>query len=134
MNLILIRRAGWLYLMAQSRILIVDDEIKVCQLFSRFLTNQEFLVQTASDGEKALWYSLSAEQKNAKAQFNLGTMYDQGKGVPHNGMRAFKWYSLSADRGYAKAQFNLGEMYREGDITTQDFKRAVKWYRLAGEQ
>ena len=40
--------------MAQSRILIVDDEIKVCQLFSRFLTNQGFLVQTASDGEKAL--------------------------------------------------------------------------------
>ena len=54
MNLILIRRAGWLYLMAQSRILIVDDEIKVCQLFSRFLTNQGLLVQTASDGEKAL--------------------------------------------------------------------------------
>ena len=40
--------------MAQSKILLVDDEIKTRQLFSRLLSNQGFIVQTASDGEKAL--------------------------------------------------------------------------------
>ncbi len=40
--------------MAQAKILVVDDEIKACQLFSRFLGNQGFLVQTASDGQQAL--------------------------------------------------------------------------------
>jgi len=38
----------------KSKILLVDDEIKACELFSRFLSNQGFLVQTALDGQKAL--------------------------------------------------------------------------------
>jgi DNA-binding response OmpR family regulator len=40
--------------MVQAKILVVDDEIKACQLFARFLSSQEFLVQTASDGKDAL--------------------------------------------------------------------------------
>ena len=54
MNLISIRRRGLVHLMAQSKILLVDDEIKTRQLLSRLLSNQGFIVQTASDGEKAL--------------------------------------------------------------------------------
>ena len=54
MNLIPIRRRRLVHLMAQSKILLVDDEIKTRQLFSRLLSNQGFIVQTASDGEKAL--------------------------------------------------------------------------------
>jgi len=38
----------------QRKILMVDDEVKACQLFSRFLSNQGFAVQTASDGKMAL--------------------------------------------------------------------------------
>lgn len=40
--------------MTKSKILLVDDEVKICQLLSRFLTNQGFLVQTASDGKIAM--------------------------------------------------------------------------------
>ena len=54
MNLISILRRGLVHLMAQSKILLVVDEIKTRQLFSRLLSNQGFIVQTASDGEKAL--------------------------------------------------------------------------------
>jgi uncharacterized protein len=54
-----------------------------------------------------LWLPL-AEQKYSIAQFNLGTVYDQGKGVAHNLTRAFKLYKVSAEQGYSKAQFNLG--------------------------
>lgn len=38
----------------QPKILLVDDEAKVCELFSIFLTKQGFLVQTASDGKMAI--------------------------------------------------------------------------------
>jgi DNA-binding response OmpR family regulator len=38
----------------QPKILLVDDEAKVCELFSRFLTKQGFLVKTASDGKMAI--------------------------------------------------------------------------------
>ena len=54
MNLISILRRWLVHLMAQSKILLVDDEIKTRQLLSRLLSNQGFIVQTASDGEKAL--------------------------------------------------------------------------------
>ncbi len=40
--------------MDQPKILLVDDEAKVCELFSRFLSNQGFKVQTASDGKMAI--------------------------------------------------------------------------------
>ena len=80
-----------------------------------------------------LWLPL-AEQRNAIAQFNLGAMYDQGKGVFQNVMIAFNWYKLSAEQGYLKAQFNLGEIYREGEFVTRDFGKALKWYRLSAAQ
>ena len=38
----------------QAKILMVDDEVKVCELFSRFLSKQGFSVQTASDGKMAM--------------------------------------------------------------------------------
>ena len=39
--------------MNQPKILLVDDEPKVRELFSKFLTDQGFSVQTASDGKMA---------------------------------------------------------------------------------
>ena len=38
----------------QQKILLVDDEAKVRTLFSKFLTNQGFSAQTASDGKMAI--------------------------------------------------------------------------------
>ncbi|MBT5550996.1 MAG: response regulator [Nitrospina sp.] len=37
-----------------SRILIVDDEAEVCEALKDYLTAQQFVVETASDGEDAL--------------------------------------------------------------------------------
>ena len=79
------------------------------------------------------WTSL-AEQGYAKAQFNVGIMYDNGQGVLQDYKTAVKWYILSAEQGYAKAQYNLGFMYHNGQGIPQDYKTAVKWYKLAAEQ
>jgi TPR repeat protein len=75
-----------------------------------------------------------AEQGNAPTQFNLGLMYDDGKGVPQDHKTAVKWYRLSAEQGYANAQYNLGFMYNKGNGVPQDYETAAKWYRLAAEQ
>ena len=79
-------------------------------------------------------WTLSAEQGDALAQYNLGVMYENGRGVPQDHKAAFKWYSLSAEQGYAKAQFNVGIMYDNGQGVLQDYKTAVKWYILSAEQ
>jgi TPR repeat protein len=51
-----------------------------------------------------------ADQGNARAQFNLGLMYDEGRGVAQNKAEALKWYGLAANQGHAIAQYNLGLM------------------------
>jgi hypothetical protein len=75
-----------------------------------------------------------AEQGVADAQYNLGVMYGNGKGVSQDYKTALKWYRLAAKQGHASAQFNLGVMYGKGQGVSQDYKTAVKWYRLAAEQ
>jgi len=75
-----------------------------------------------------------ADQGIAKAQYNLGVMYDKGQGVPQDYKEAVKLYRKAADQGIAKAQYNLGVMYDKGHGVPQDYKEAVKWYRKAADQ
>src|SRR3954470_13266351 len=57
-----------------------------------------------------LWQPLATEG-NARAQNNLGVMYENGQGVAQNLNEALKWYRLAAEQGYAGAQNNLGLIY-----------------------
>ena len=75
-----------------------------------------------------------AEQGDAHAQFNLGLMYSNGKGVPQEYGEAARWYRRAAEQGDAHAQFNLGVMYSNGKGVPQDYGEAARWYRRAAEQ
>ena len=75
-----------------------------------------------------------AEQGLAAGQYNLGYMYDNGRGVPENDKTAVVWYTLAAEQGYVKAQYNLGIKYDSGDGVLENDKTAVKWYTKAAEQ
>ena len=74
---------------------------------------------------------VAADQGNAVAQYNLGAMYANGRGVTQDDKEAVKWYRLSADQGYALAQFNLGVAYANGQGVTQDYIRAHMWFNIA---
>ena len=67
-----------------------------------------------------------AEQGNADAQFELGSMYDRGKGVPKDYKEAVKWYRLAAEQGKAPAQYNMGVLYDNGEGVPKDYKEAAK--------
>ena len=71
-----------------------------------------------------------AAQGNAKAQFTLGYMYDNGEGVVQDHKEAVKWYRLAAAQGYAQAQNNLGLMYESGRGVDRDYVRAHMWFNL----
>ncbi|MEL0108339.1 MAG: tetratricopeptide repeat protein [Rhodospirillaceae bacterium] len=75
-----------------------------------------------------------AKQGDAIAQFNLGTLYNKGRGVPQDFKKAVKWYRKAAEQGDAKAQYNLGIIYDNGQDVPQDYEEAAKWYRKAAEQ
>jgi TonB family protein len=72
-----------------------------------------------------------ADEGNARAQNNLGVMYENGKGVPQNIAEAVRWYRLAAEQGYAGAQNNLGLIYAIGRGIQRDPIRAYMWFSLA---
>jgi TPR repeat protein len=83
---------------------------------------------------KATEYRLAAEQGEAPAQFLLGDIYEEGKGVPQDYVEAAKWYRRAAEQGYAAAQLLLGTLYAQGKGVPQSDAEATQWYRLASEQ
>ncbi len=85
-------------------------------------------------GLAAEQYRIAAEQGYAKAQCELGYLYDNGWGVPQDWTEAVKWYRLSANQGNKYAQDNLGLMYENGRGVTQDYAEAMRWYRKAADQ
>ena len=75
-----------------------------------------------------------ADQGDDFAQFVLGTMYSNGRGVSQDYAEALKWYRLAVDKGNSLAQFGLGFMYAEGHGVPQDYTEAARWYRLAADK
>jgi len=77
---------------------------------------------------------LLAEQGNAEAQFNLGLLYDRGRGVPEDKSEALRWYRRAATQGDMFAQNALGDKYWEGTGVPKDDTKAVWWWRLAADK
>ena len=72
-----------------------------------------------------------AEQGDVQAQYNLGIMYETGRGGPQDEAEAVRWYRLAAEQGDAEAQFNLGAMHASGRGVPQDDVTAHMWFNLA---
>jgi TPR repeat protein len=82
-----------------------------------------------------------ATKGDAKAQYNLGVLYDPGYGVhqlydPEHGVhqdygKARQWYEKAAAQGHTGAQNDLGVMYAYGHGVPKDDVRAYMWVSLA---
>ena len=48
------------------------------------------------DLEALRWFHAAAEQGNARAQYNLGALYAEGRGVTQDDVSAHKWFDLAA--------------------------------------
>ena len=75
-----------------------------------------------------------AERGDPAAQFNLGLMYERGKGVEQSYEKALEYYLKAAEQGNASAQFSLGSLYQYGEGVEQSFDKAAEYYRLAADQ
>ena len=75
-----------------------------------------------------------AERGHAGAQFLVGAMYAEGRGVPTDSSEAVKWFRMSAERGLMQAEYALGIMYFTGSAGSKDFAIAEKWLTRAAEK
>ena len=62
-----------------------------------------------------LWRPL-AQAGDPAAQYRLGVMYAEGRGVAANDAEAALWFERAAEQGEPMAQYNLGASYAEGTV------------------
>ncbi len=72
-----------------------------------------------------------AAQGDGAAQYNLGTLYNSGRGVTKDLTMAASWYEKAARQGKALAQLAIGAMYRNGQGVEVDYPRAYMWLTMA---
>ena len=73
----------------------------------------------------------AAREGDAKAQVNVGEIYEKGLGVIPDYELARLWYEKAAAQKNARAQINLGYLYEKGLGVKKDLVKALNWYRRA---
>ncbi len=84
--------------------------------------------------EEIIHYRARAEQGDVYAQYALGEMYQNGKGVTQDYAEAVRWYRKAARQEFPAAQLNLGLMYQRGKGVPQDDYEAFDWCMKAAKQ
>ena len=75
-----------------------------------------------------------ASENHMKAQFYLGAMYREGKGVAQDYLKSLEWYQKAAEHGEPKAQHNVALFYQNGLSINRDINAAIDWYIKAANQ
>ncbi len=83
--------------------------------------------------EAAVDYRKAAEAGDARAQFMLGHMYDQGQGVPQSTQESVHWMEMAAGNGYTTAQVIMGVRYLSGDGVTANIPKAFHLFNTAAQ-
>ena len=133
-------------------------------LFCTFALLLGSVANAGSDIWSALYKETlqKARQGDSEAQYNVGAMYQNGRGVTASRDKAIEWYGKAAEQGNSKAvsrlglmkanqasfeselqqaeqgnagsQYNIGNMYTKGNGTNMDVAQAVIWYEKAASQ
>jgi TPR repeat protein len=77
---------------------------------------------------------VEAERGNRVAQTYIGSMYQNGLGVPQNYGVAASWLNQAAEQGEPTAQFLLGLLFDKGFGVPQDWVQAEVWLNLAASK
>jgi TPR repeat protein len=85
--------------------------------------------------EKAIQFlQMAAKNGNYPAQFDLGSLYNDGSGgLPMDKAIACQWFEKAADSGHFKAMHNTGYCYQLGTGGRKDSDKAIHYYTLAAE-
>ena len=70
----------------------------------------------------------------APAQYQMAIVYQNGYGVPKNGMKALALFELAAEQNYSDAQFELALIYTEGLLVKQNLKKAFSLTHKAAKK
>ena len=66
--------------------------------------------------------------EHATAQFNLGVLYRDGRGIEQSFERAIEYFKTAAANEHANAQYSVGAMYYNGQGVEQSYALAREWW------
>jgi len=114
-------------------------------------TNQKILLQFLSVATLILFFNIpsfadksdwalverfnkqlnSAEKGKISAMYEVGKLYERGRGTDINLVLAANWFQKAADAGNASAKSRLGIMYFEGRGVEQNYKKSLRLLNAA---
>ncbi|MEO5807048.1 peptidoglycan-binding protein [Devosia sp.] len=75
----------------------------------------------------------AAADGDARAQFEIGAIYGEGRAVTQDYKASATWYERAAAQGFAPAQYRLGNLYETGNGVTKDLEMAKLWYQRSAD-
>lgn len=87
------------------------------------------------DFAKARQYHLQAAMGGERrSMMDLGTIHDNGYGVPADLVEAARWYMWGAKYGHGPAMYNTALMLETGDAGRTDLVESYMWYILGAKE
>jgi len=109
---------------------LTNDHSALAQADSLFEAGSRAFRQKHPEQAMQYWHE-AALLGHARAQYNLGSGYASGTGVPLDYSRAAHWWRKAALQGSTDAQYNLGVMNFEGRGMPKNYAKAMRWWYLA---
>jgi len=117
---------------AESFRMASEQGSTVARSWLNWLYDSGYAEPPKSDDIVAGMLLAAAERGAALAQYNLGLVYWEGRGVSRDQVAAAGWLKKAADQGNALAQASLGLMYANGQGVSRDLVQAHQWLAISG--
>ena len=102
-------------------------------LASQAFLGQMYLYQLKDYKQAIKWLSTAVDRGHTEAYLDLGSMYDDGKGVKKDEKKAFNLYLESAKKGFDYAQTQVAVAYSQGKGVKQDWSKSAYWHKQAAK-
>ena len=112
---------------AQATSVVSAQAEQLFQLGSRYAAQHR-------DPEAAAEFLKCADMGHPRCESAIGLMYDQGRGVPKDMVKAVYYVTRAAAGGNRGAQYQIGVWFEDGDIFTRDAASAWSWYMKSAQQ
>jgi len=104
----------------------------------------ESLAQLLHSGDKSVkqdfneavkWWIMAAEAGSARSQNNVGSLYQNGQGVPKDKTAAAAWFQRAVNQDFPEAQFALAQYHEHGfGGLPQSKTKTMELYSLAASK
>jgi TPR repeat protein len=74
------------------------------------------------------WYQFAAERNYPAAMYEIGSLYQHGRGVSVDYFRSLEWLLKAAKGNHTDSFYNIGLQFESGWGISEDKNRAMEWF------